>query len=646
MIAMRVLRQALNVARFEAATFRRFPRLWWLVLGIVCVPALYAFIHLESVWDPANRTAALPVLIVNQDQGTDSGGQPVNIGAELTRDLREKALFGYREVPDPAAAREAVRRGDSLFALVIPPDFSANAMSARSAGAGRLLVVTSEGNNYVGAGFAKRFAAELGHQVNETLAARRWRMVLGASASSTDSLYRLREGATRLREGADAVEVGLSQAHAGSVQSADGAARLTGHVGTLADGVWQLGAGVRTLDAKRPSASDLQAFKSGAAQLAAGHDQWQQAAAPLQEGARALLAGAMTLGDEAQAIPFYGAQLAAATSQLGQGAAQLQAGLRSASEGQVRLGAGAQSLAMSAAQVADGFGAHASGVSAMAARLPPDAALDDLAAASSQLVQVSTQMRDGLGQLKSASSQLAAGLGVLAQSLPDNVERLSGTPEGLAMSVQPRLEIDAPVQQEGLGFAPYFIPVALWLGATMAAFVLPLRQVPRGVKGSSGIALVVGKMSVLGSINAAQALAVLAMAWLFLGLKPVNAAGLAVTMLVSALTFMLVVMALVRAFGDVGKAITLLLLVLQLSSSGGVTPVELTNDFFRAISPWLPFTWSVKALRASAFGAFGGEWASANAILLLFAAATFSLAVTVGRWRFVPDEAYRPALDV
>ncbi len=643
---MRMLRQALTVARLEAAILRRFPRLWVAVLGIVLVPALYAFICLESVWDTASRTSALPALIVNEDRGTAVGEQRVHIGAELALSLRERARFGYRELTDPEAARRAVQRGEAVFALLIPQDFSASAMSAQSPGAGRLLVVTSEGNNYVAAGLARRFAAELGHEVNEALAARRWSAVLGATASSSDSLLRLREGATRLREGAIALERGVAQAHEGAARTAEGNGRLATGVGALADGARQLGTGVRALDARRPAAADLQALKSGAAQLAAGHAQWQAAVAPLDDGARRLHEGLLSLNEGVVDIPFYGTQLVSATSRLGEGAAQLQAGVRAASEGQARLGAGAQSVAAGAAQVAEGFGAYAAGVSALAARLPAEAAVDEVAAGGLQLAQAGTQLRDGLGQLRASATQLAAGVDTLARALPDAVEGPAGTPEGLAMTVQPRLEIDAPVAQEGLGFAPNFIPVALWLGAAMAAFVFPLRQVPRRAQGSSSLAVMLGKTGLLGGMTAAQALVVLLMVCTFLELRPVHAAGLALAMVASSLTFMLVVLLLVRAFGDVGKALTLLLLVLQLSSSGGVTPIELTNDFFRMVSPWLPFTWSVKALRASAFGAFGGEWVAATGMLLLFALAAFMLSVRLGRWRFVPDEAYRPALDL
>jgi len=144
----------------------------------------------------------------------------------------------------------------------------------------------------------------------------------------------------------------------------------------------------------------------------------------------------------------------------------------------------------------------------------------------------------------------------------------------------------------------------------------------------------------------AQAAAVFLMSALLLDMHPAHAVGLALTMAVTALTFMLVILALVRMFGDSGKAVALILMVLQLSAAGGVTPVELTNSFFRAISPWLPFTWAVRSVRASLFGAFGSEWASALGMLALFAVAAFCFSLFVGRWKFVSPQEHRPAMDI
>ena len=90
----------------------------------------------------------------------------------------------------------------------------------------------------------------------------------------------------------------------------------------------------------------------------------------------------------------------------------------------------------------------------------------------------------------------------------------------------------------------------------------------------------------------------------------------------------------------------MILLILQLSSAGGVVPIELTNDFYRTVSPWLPFTWVVKGVRASAFGAFNSEWLSVLGVLVAFASVAFLIATYVGRWKFVDEQEHRPAMDI
>ncbi len=642
---MRILRAAWTVSLLEARLFRNFPQLRLSVFGIVVIPALYAFIYLESVWDPGTHARNLPAAIVNLDKGTEVADTSANLGQELTRSLLEQRQFAFYEVADAEAARRDVRQGKSLFALIVPEDFSDSALGAAAPGAGKITVFASEGNNYAGAGFAKRFAEELGHQLNEALNEKRWTTVLGVTASSSDKLQRLREGIATLREGAGALDTGLGKAETGSTQLAAGAGELAGGVSQMVDGVKQVGGGLRQLESRRPAPEDLGRLKAGAAQLANGHAQLEKGFAPLEAGARKLAEGAGQLQEESQKIPFVGAPLSTAAGQLAAGSEQLRAGIAQAGETEARLAAGSRELSLAVTLVADGFAAYANGVSALAGRLPPDPRIDQLSTGARSLATASGELQGGLSQLRAGSSQLAAGLQTIEGALPAGAPSVSGTPAGLAYSVKPQLEIDAPVRNNGMGLAPNFIPVALWLGAVMTGFIFHLRRLPEEVASHSRTALLLGKLGLLWAINLAQATCVLLMAWLMLGIEPVNAAGLALTMAVSSITFMLVILAIVRTFGDVGKALVLILLVVQISAAGGVLPVELTNDFYRAISPWLPFTWSIKAVRASAFGALGGDWGAALGVLALFAVAAFIFCLAVGRWQFVPPGEHRPAMD-
>ena len=172
---------ALRAVRADLALVRGSRMLRLAVLGVSIVPAIYALIYLSSVWDPNAKTSALPVALVNLDAGIHYQGHDINVGSQLGAVLIGKRMFGWQTGTDAEAARQAVASGQLAFAVIIPADFSAQAVPGAVAGGGKIRVILSEGNNYSSAGFARRFAAELGHQVNETLNEKRWELVLSTS---------------------------------------------------------------------------------------------------------------------------------------------------------------------------------------------------------------------------------------------------------------------------------------------------------------------------------------------------------------------------------------------------------------------------------------------------------------------------------
>ena len=235
---MNFYRHILFIARIEARFFVRYPRLLVAALAVALIPALYAIIYLSSVWDPASNTGALPVGLVNLDTPVTYRQHVFNVGDEVVAHLKTSALFGYQGFADEALARQRVREGKLAFALIIPKDFSSNALPGAQSGAGKLVIFTSEGNNYEAAGLARRFAGDLGHAVNESLNERRWTLVLNSAAGSERSVSRLREGAEQLRKGAKELSDGANQ-------NANGARALSGGARTVNDGVEQLTDGVK-----------------------------------------------------------------------------------------------------------------------------------------------------------------------------------------------------------------------------------------------------------------------------------------------------------------------------------------------------------------------------------------------------------------
>ena len=91
--------------------------------------------------------------------------------------------------------------------------------------------------------------------------------------------------------------------------------------------------------------------------------------------------------------------------------------------------------------------------------------------------------------------------------------------------------------------------------------------------------------------------------------------------LVSAV-FMVLIYSLVSALGDVGKAIAIVLLVIQISGTGGIYPVEIMAPFFRVLNPYLPMTYAITLVREAQLGLIWSNYIPSLIVLLVIGLAT------------------------
>ena len=177
-----------------------------------------------------------------------------------------------------------------------------------------------------------------------------------------------------------------------------------------------------------------------------------------------------------------------------------------------------------------------------------------------------------------------------------------------------------PVPNYGTGFAPYFIPLALWVGALMTYFIArPL--------GGRALASTLSDTEVAFAglwpgavVTSLQAVVLVAVLELTLGLHPVEPLALLGFALVSAFTFTAILQFLSAALGTAGKFVAIVLLMLQLTSSAGTFPLQTVPRFFQLINPWLPMTYVVSGLRQAISGGELRALAVDTAVLLGFAA--------------------------
>lgn len=646
MSAGTLFRQIGEIVRLENQFYVRHPRLIAAALAVSLIPAVYVMIFLSSVWDPPSHTDALPVALVNLDRDARYREQSFNLGSEVIDKLRAKKTFRYLGVDDPGAARQMVADGRAAFAVVIPADFSANALPGTAPGAGRLEVIASEGNSYQAALLARRFAAELGHEINDQLSQRRWQLVLTTAAGSEQSVDRLREAVERLRGGGGELAGGATQVARGAKELDKRIGELNTGIGRLTGGARELGSGLRTLDARQPAAEDLDRLKAGSDELARGHVELGKGLGELKSGSARLRTGLTGFRDEAQSGLFVSQAVVDGANEMADGMIRLDDGLRTAADAQRRLTDGSTRLHEGTAKLVDGVKAQGSAVRRMATALPADAQIEALGEGAEKVRGGSTALADGAGRLQEGSAALSSGLTLLAQSLPRAVPGVEGSAAGLSRSVDTQVTVLAPVPNNGSAAAPNIIPAALWLGAGIAAFLVHVRVLPRQAAMLPRFAQLAGKLAMPAGMVLLQAITVVLALILLLKLEVASLGAVTLAVAVSALAFLAIVFALTRAFGDAGKALAILFLAVQLSSSGGMLPVELSGGVFAEISPWMPLTWVVKALKAAMFGAYDFGWGWPLLAVATGGLAAFGAAGFVGSWRYVEQESMRPPVEL
>ena len=641
---MRLLLQILTIARLEASFFRRYPRTLVTGLVVALIPALYSLLYLASIWDPTAHTGALSVALVNLDQGVKYREHDFNMGQDMVARLKARHVFGFIDEPDEQTARTRVRQGQLAFALIIPRDFSSNAVPGAQAGAGKLVVYTSEGNSYQAAGLARRFAEELGHEVNERLNERRWALVLTNATGSQQSLQQLNAGVRQLQLGADELAKGAAKAATGAESVNTGASQLQQGVGQLSAGVKELGTGLQAIESKRPRRSELNQLKAGSEVLTQSHAELGRGLTELRSGSQRLQDSVLGFQGQAQQNSLLPAQATATLAQVAQGVSGLSNGLQVVADTQLQLADGAVRLNDGVGRLTTGVTSMNSALRGMLSRMPDERQLDDLSSGSKMLSNGTASLAESALKVSEGSRHVAAGLGLLAESLPAPMEKMDGSAQGLASSVQPVVEVDAAVFNNGSGYAPTIIPAALWLGAGIVAFLCHVRVLPRQVQRFSQLGKVLGKISLPVGLVVVQALLVMLCARYWLHIPMAHPWAFALTLVVAATTFLLIIYALTLALGDAGKGLALLFFAVQLTSSGSIVPVELSGGLFLDISPWLPLTWVVRGIKASLFDAYGGAWQPALLLVAMAAALAVALACAANHWRFVRVAKTQPSV--
>lgn len=184
-----------------------------------------------------------------------------------------------------------------------------------------------------------------------------------------------------------------------------------------------------------------------------------------------------------------------------------------------------------------------------------------------------------------------------------------------------------PIPNYGSGMSPFFTTLSLWVGALLLVSLLAVEVHHENIAYRS-IEVYFGRFFTFLTIAIFQALFVTLGDLFILGTYVVNPVWFVLFGVLISSVFMLIVYTLVSVFGNVGKAMAIVLLVLQLAGAGGTFPIQMTPAFFQSLHPYLPFTYAISMMRESVGGILWDIVQRDVLILMIFAAV--SVVVGIG----------------
>ena len=190
---------------------------------------------------------------------------------------------------------------------------------------------------------------------------------------------------------------------------------------------------------------------------------------------------------------------------------------------------------------------------------------------------------------------------------------LQNDPDVISDFVSSPVEIETntiyPIKNYGSAMAPFFTMLAIWVGGIIMIAILKVR-----VKEDETLINIrpyqayFGKYLFFALIGLVQATIVCLGDIYFMQIQCLHPFLFIFAGWFASLVFTLIIYTLTVSFGNVGKAISVLILVVSIAGAGGTFPIEMTPPFFQKIYPFVPFTYAINAMRAAVAGVYAHDY--------------------------------------
>lgn len=329
-------------------------------------------------------------------------------------------------------------------------------------------------------------------------------------------------------------------------------------------------------------------------------------------------------------------QIGALQAGLASGAGQLGSGASQMSSGASQLNAGASQVSNGAYLVSEGASIIETQADILEKYYGNNSA-SELARASGQLAYSSDQVASGSNQLASSSANaLSTAAGALATassslgSASSQLEGISSLSESevgdyFYSPVKFNENKINEVENYGSEISPFYLILSIWVGCIISCVMLKTRYLESLF---TPLETYYGKMGLFLIITLLQTTVSMAISF-FIDIQINNVIMYILSMYFISIVFIILIYSLISVFGNIGKAITIILLVFQISSTGGIYPIETMQPFFQIISPYMPMTYAITMIRETNLGIYWQSYLIAFGALFALLIATLLIATII-----------------
>ncbi|SFS51792.1 YhgE/Pip domain-containing protein [Marininema halotolerans] len=577
------------------------------LIAVIFVPLLYSGLYLYAFWDPYGSLEHLPVALVNEDAGGSKDGKTVQYGKDFVKSMKEDIQLDWHET-DNNTAMQGVK-GDTYYLVVrVPKDFTEDILSVegdhpRSA---QLNFTLNEGKNYITTQISKRLEGQIREKVSNEFTKEYVQNLLdivgqskGGINEAASAANQLADGVEELNDGIQKLKKGTDEASAATKQFTKGTSQLKTGLDKLADGLTKLDKEVsKLMGAAKNTQSQIQGskkIKQFQTQLATAQktfDQLQRIEGNIRRDLESLPENYPKLSSDSsyQEVMDQTKEWEDTSENLKTPLDQMENRLPTL------LSTAATSGLSQVNQLTSSIHKLAQGANKL------EKGADELDTGAKKLDKGMQKLSAGINDLAKGSKKLAAGNRQLGKKLSQAVANSKSPSDKLAPVFAEPVKTKEirlfPVSQYGTGLAPYFLPLSLWVGSVMTFFVVPIYDARWKLAPHPPSITALGKYLALLPIGLLQALITGLVIHQGLGLPLKSTLAFYGFLMIIAWMSISIIGFLIIACGNgLGRLLSIVVLLLQLISSGGTFPVELLPSSVQAIHPFLPMTYAVNGLR-------------------------------------------------